>query len=1044
LLFNGPCMQQPQTSFCRRLSIACFAAILSACALPASAAQTPAHVGYNRDIRPILSDNCFACHGPDRNKRKAKLRLDDRDIALDKKAIIPGKPADSEMIHRIYSTDPEKQMPPPESNKKLTETQKKLLEQWIAQGAEYEPFWAYQTPKRPPVPTVKEKDWVVNPIDAFVLEQLEARHIAHSPPADRRTLLRRLSLDLIGLPPTPEETLAFLNDKSPDAYAKQVDRLLANPHFGERMAVPWLDAVRFADTVGFHGDQNQNIFPYRDYVINAFNSNKPFDQFTIEQLAGDLLPHPTTEQLVATGFNRLNMMTREGGAQPKEYLAKYMADRVRTIGSCFLGATLGCCECHDHKYDPFTARDFYSMGAYFADIKQWGVYMDYTYTPNPDLKGFSNDHPFPPEIVVDSPYLKTRRQRLLRQIDQLVATWETNAKQDGGASKALSDWRKNATAFLAEHPDGWEIVKPIASVDASRKSNGIEVLENDAVQFDSNRAAADRIEFALTGGSIAALRLELLPTEKHHERVLRGNADSATVSFTASIKHADGKRDSRLKIYFADADEKAERYSNGYAILGVQGGWKTSPDHVGEKQDAAYILDQPIQVTSGDKLVLSLGRDAVGCVRVSVSPMAPFTPTDPSFAPALADALGQDPSGTDHDPLLVGRTFLLSTDVDPKEKAAIRALHEQVRECRNGKSPTLVTEAMTPYVVRVLPRGNWQDQSGAIVEPMPPHFLPQPKIEGRHQTRLDLAKWIVSPENPLTSRVIVNRFWKQFFGSGICDSIQDFGAQGEWPSHPELLDWLAVEFRESGWNMKHMIRLMVMSNTYQQQSGLRPELRNVDPQNRLLSCQSPRRLEAEFVRDNALAISGLICLDIGGPSVFPYQPAGYYANIQFPNRDYISDTDDREYRRGVYMHWQRTFLHPMLANFDAPSREDSVCTRNVSNTPQQALTLLNDPEFVECARVLAQKILPTASSDKERIDAIYLRALDRDPKAEESQSLLQFLAGQRSYYRDNPADAEKLIHVGIAAVPNEDPVELAAWTSVCRVVLNLHETITRY
>ncbi|HEX5243273.1 MAG TPA: DUF1549 domain-containing protein, partial [Tepidisphaeraceae bacterium] len=613
-------MQHLQTSFFRRLSIACFAAILPACALPASAAQSPAHVGYNRDIRPILSDNCFACHGPDRNKRKAKLRLDDRDIALEKKAIVPGKAADSEMIHRIYSTDPEKQMPPPESNKKLTDAQKKLLEQWIAQGAEYEPFWAYVTPKRPPIPQVKEKGWVANPLDAFVLEQLEVRHIAHSPPADRRTLLRRLSLDLIGLPPTPEETQAFLNDKSPHAYAKQVDRLLANPHFGERMTVPWLDAVRFADTVGFHGDQNINIFPYRDYVINAFNSNKPFDRFTIEQLAGDLLPHPTTEQLVATGFNRLNMMTREGGAQPKEYLAKYMADRVRTIGSCFLGATLGCCECHDHKYDPFTARDFYSMGAYFADIKQWGVYMDYTYTPNPDLKGFSNDHPFPPEIVVDSPYLKTRQQRLLRQIDQRVATWESKAKQDAAASKTLSDWRKSTTAFLAQHADGWEILKPVMNSDASKKPNGVEALENNAVQFDSTRAATDRIEFTLSGDSIAALRLELLPTEKHHERVLRGNADSATVSFTASIQHADGKRDSRLKVYFADADQKAERYSNGYAILGVQGGWKTAPDHVGEKQDAAYVLDQPIQVTSGDKLVLSLGRDAIGCVRISVSP----------------------------------------------------------------------------------------------------------------------------------------------------------------------------------------------------------------------------------------------------------------------------------------------------------------------------------------------------------------------------------------------------------------------------------------
>ena len=359
------------------------------------AAPAKSSIQFNRDIRPILSEACFACHGPDKNARKGKFRLDDREAALKKEAFVPGHPEKSELIKRVLSTDPDDQMPPPDSGKKITPAQKELLKKWIAAGAEYQPHWAYVTPTRPGIPAVKNSQWVRTPIDAFILQQLESKNIKPSPEADRRTLLRRLSLDLVGLPPTTAELEAFVADKSPDAYEKQVDRLLASPHYGERMAVAWLDLARFADTVGYHGDQNQRIFPYRDYVINAFNSNKPFDQFTIEQLAGDLLPNATVEQRVASGFNRLNMVTREGGAQPGEYLAKYTADRVRTVSSTFLGSTMGCCECHDHKFDPFSAKDFYSLGAFFADIKQWGVYMDYGYTPNPDLRGFSNDHPFP-------------------------------------------------------------------------------------------------------------------------------------------------------------------------------------------------------------------------------------------------------------------------------------------------------------------------------------------------------------------------------------------------------------------------------------------------------------------------------------------------------------------------------------------------------------------------------------------------------------------------------------------------------------------------
>src|SRR4030095_4470217 len=427
---------------------------------------TAGTVEFNRDIRPIMSDTCFFCHGPDKAKRKGGLRLDIREAALEERdgvrAIVPGKPEESDAIERLFSTDPEELMPPPDSNKKLTPEQKEIFKRWVAEGAVYQPHWAYITPQRPAVPAIQEKNYPVeNPIDAFISTRLLEKKITPASEADRRTLLRRLSLDLTGLPPTSAEVDAFLADIAPDAYSRQVERLLASPHYGERMAVPWLDVVRFSDTVGYHGDQNQRIFPYRDYVIDAFNRNLPFDQFTREQLAGDLLPNPTPEQLVATGFNRLNMMTREGGAQPKEYLAKYAADRVRTGSGAWLGSTMACCECHDHKFDPFSSKDFYQLSAFFADVKQWGVYSDYGYTPNPDLKGWSNEHPFPPEIQVPSPYLQARKAQLEEQLKKHLAATRERLMADAAKRAEFERWREQARGFLAARPEGWRPIVPV-------------------------------------------------------------------------------------------------------------------------------------------------------------------------------------------------------------------------------------------------------------------------------------------------------------------------------------------------------------------------------------------------------------------------------------------------------------------------------------------------------------------------------------------------------------------------------------------------------
>jgi hypothetical protein len=1014
-------------------------------AAPVSRGATQSTIDFNRDIRPILSDNCFYCHGPDKKHREAKLRLDVREDALAKEAFAPGKPEESELIYRITTDDADEQMPPPESHKKLTPQQKELLKRWIAEGAPYADHWAYIPPSRPAVPATDLR----NPIDAFIRAELAKKNITPSPEADARTLIRRLSLDLTGLPPTPAEVEAFAHesDGSADAYAQLVDRLLASPRYGERMAVPWLDLVRYADTVGFHGDQNVNVFPYRDWVIDAFNSNKPFDQFTREQLAGDLLPDATDATRVASAFNRLNMVTREGGAQPKEYLAKYSADRVRTVATAWLGSTMTCAECHDHKFDPFTARDFYTLAAFFADVKQWGVYADYAYTPNPDLPGWSNDHPFPPEITVASPYLKEREARIQARLAGRMESLSQRLLADPAERAKIELWRERARGFLAARPDGWRPLAPqveVAGAKAGAKVADGFAIDGDSVRFKrrGNAKNGEKYQVVLDPGAgrWTAVRVEVVPGPREApERVHAGNQVSG-VQLSFSIRDAQGK--SRAAgVYFADADVKEPRYANGFEIIGVQRGWRLNQANVEERATSVWMFQEPLSLALGEKIVVNVDGDTLAPLRFSVSPFGGIQPlalVDDAVRNAVfADAAGAEVIGS----------YLWSTGADTAAFAEAKQIQREVLECRGGRAQVVVTEAREPAITRVLPRGNWQDESGEVVAPAPPHFL-KPELkpaDGRRLTRLDLANWLVAPENPLTARVFVNRLWKQFFGNALSAQVDELGAQGEWPSHPELLDWLAVEFRESGWDVKRLVRLMVTSATYRQDSNLRQELKDTDPQNRLLASQNPRRLDAEFVRDNALAIAGLLNLDLGGPSAFPYQPADYYAQIQFPDRDYKNSTDDRQYRRGLYTHWQRTFLHPMLANFDAPSREECAAFRLMANTPQQALTLLNDPTFVEAARVFAEKLLAVGADDTQRLDAAFSQALARAPKPRERESLTAFLAKQRDYFRTNPDDAQKNLTNGLApASANVDAAELAAWTQVCRVVLNLHETITRY
>ena len=1022
----------------------------------AAEADLPAKVEFNRDIRPIMSDTCFHCHGPDATSREAGLRLDLRDEALKKTKsdlvpIVPGNVTESEIIARIFDRD--EPMPPAKAHKPLTERQKALMKRWVEQGAVYEPHWAYAPLQRPALPLGAKKG---NPIDAFVEAKLAEKKLTLSPEAPRNRLLRRVSLDLTGLPPTPEELAAGGRNFFGNGYVKQVDRLLSSAHYGERMAVWWLDIARFADTVGFHGDQNQRIFPYRDYVINAFNANKRFDQFTLEQLAGDLLPNPTPEQLVATGYNRLNMMTREGGAQPKEYLAKYGAERVRSVSAAWFGSTFGCAECHDHKFDPIKTRDFYELQSFFADVKQWGVYSDYTYTKNPELAGFNNDYPFPPEIEVPSPYLAGRRDRAAAELNAHVLAGRARAA-DPAAAGRWAAWQESARAFLARVPAGWEQPAPVAALLRANKTvpGASPLVTPDGAVSTAKalaRGEALRVTLPPEPGPLAALRVEAFPPAEapNPETLTRARA-AAAITVAVAVRAASGK-ERKVPVAFADANAKAPRYRDGAELHGIGAGWKLPAPRPAEPLVGVWLFDGPVTLASGETLEITVTGETTVPMRFSTSPFGAARPLDVAPA-ALAAALTAKKPSAGQRALLVD-TWLLSTADDRAGFDHHKQLAANLRELRDGRTWSLITQAVAePLPVRVLPRGNWQDETGPVVLPATPSFLParRESTTEKRLTRLDLAQWIVSPENPITARAVMNRLWLQFFGVGLSAAVDDLGSQGELPSHPELLDWLASEFRDSGWDMKHMIRLIVTSRTYRQDSNLRPELRDTDPANRLLASQNPRRLEAEFVRDNALFVAGALNLaDIGGPSVKPYQPDGYYDALQFPDRKYVASTDGEQWRRGVYMHWQRTFLHPMLANFDAPSRDECAALRTVSNTPQQALTLLNDPTFVEAARLFAARLLgdPQAKTDVQHLRRAYQLALAREPSAAEFSSLAKFIATQRATYRANPADAEKLLKVGLAPrTPvklDADALELAAWTNLCRVLLNAHETITRY
>ncbi|MFN7731319.1 MAG: DUF1553 domain-containing protein [Pirellula sp.] len=1030
-------------------------------ALPSSLTLADEPIVFNRDIRPILSDNCFYCHGPDKNHRQADLRLDTQEglhgSAGQSGVVVAGKPEASSLLERIQSTDADQIMPPPDSGKTLTPEQIGLVKRWIAEGGKFEGHWSFE-PRRVAgdAPVGASDDAVMTQrIDAWIERGLQQAKLPIAPQADKITLLRRVTRDLIGLPPTMEEVRTFVEDTSPNAYERAVDRLLASPHFGERMAMWWLDLVRYADTVGYHGDQDMSVSPFRDYVIASFNANKPFDQFTVEQLAGDLLPNPTREQRIASGYNRIGMMSAEGGVQDKEYLAKYMAERVRNATGTWMGITLGCAECHNHKFDPLTARDFYRFGAFFADIEERGLYS-----------GANSDGNWGPSLRVPTPEQETQ---LAQSNEQLRLTREQYQQTTPELLQAFAAWTKSQA--------GWTTLTPDSIV--SLEGVSLKRLDDGSILASGKNPATDTYLFSLRSlpKKVTAFRIEVLPDDSLPRKGpgRAGNGNFVLSEFVVHHRKANGDTEQiPLQNATASYEQTGAADKNPYGKWAVAAaidgdakgrnwGWAVM-EQVGAPNFAIFETAADVSLAEGESLTIGLWQNldnpqhTLGRFRLSVT-TAPRPVTAKEQLPANLASILEVPAEKRTDDqrnqlLSHFRTIAPSLEA---QRSRIAQLEKQIQDLQSSMTSTLTTRTVAPRMIRVLARGNWMDESGEVVEPAFPESIAKVMQSKNYVaasaatetaarlTRLDLAQWMVHPDHPLTARVLSNRLWKLLFGAGLSKKLDDLGAQGDWPSHPELLDELAERMVATRWDIKRWIKTVVMSRTYQQSSTPSALAIETDPYNRHLSHQGRFRIDAEMVRDNALAISGLLVPKIGGKSVKPYQPAGYWAYLNFPTREWQNGAGEELYRRGLYTHWQRQYLHPSLLVFDAPSREECTADRARSNTPLQSLALLNDPTFVEAARAFAEWILRSGAEDRQRLEVAFQRALSRSMGSDEAEVLLPVLNAQRAEYRQSPQSAQALLKTGAKPMPTDlDPVELAAWTAVARVILNLHETITRY
>lgn len=1179
-------------------------------AKPAAAGVLPVNtLRYDRDIRPILSDRCFTCHGADANKRRAELRLD---VGAEATAahkhgapIVPGKVEESELLKRIEAADADEVMPPPKAGKRpLSIDEKDMLRRWIAEGAAYEQHWSFVKPKRPAPPAIGGAP-ARNPIDAFIRAELQPQGLDLSAPADKHTLIRRLFLDLTGLPPTPEELEAFAADARPDAYEQWVDKLLTTEpyrtRYAERMAVPWLDEARYADTSGIHMDAGRSIWAYRDWVLHAYRTNMPFDRFVIEQLAGDLLPNATQSQKVASGFHRNHVTSDEGGAINEEYLVEYAVDRVSTTGSVFLGLTLGCARCHDHKYDPVTMNDFYSLFAFFDSNEEPGIYSQV-----PD-----NKRALEPFMSVPTPEQEAQQ----RQLDERLAAAKTEQtkpvpEEDALRTQFLADMRKQAGV-------GWIETLPIAA-----KSTGgadLTIQPDHSVLASGKNPDSDVHELTLrvAGTNLRTLLLEALGDSSLFQgRVGRAPNGNAVLSGfeCQAVSLADPSRAQVVDFRWAWAD--VEQDNGDFRLLGLFDakepgrGWAVDAHRTPGTRAALFVAETPFGFDGGTELRIKLryetqfAQHTFGRVRLTAGRMSdegfallpdtagswyqvgPFPADLPTvydhdfgpetdgkldfarnfgagnqmwrYAPQIADqklvplpegtsafyigreldlptprkilvSLGSDDGirvwangveifgrrvdrglKADQDrteiSLNAGRNTLVFKivntggpggffyrEIDPEGVAApiVAALLPEA-----ARTPERETRLVAAWRTKFSPRfrelseqiGALEKEQAALLEQIPKTMvmaeLPKPRptfvlTRGQYdhadpnrpvqraipaalgtltsdapQNRLGLAQWLISTENPLTARVTVNRFWELFFGRGLVRTSEDFGMQGEWPSHPELLDWLAVEFRESGWDVQHMVRLIVTSDTYRQDSRVRPAAVAKDPENHLLAYYPRQRLGAEQLRDQALYVSGLLVEKLGGPSVKPYQPPGLWEEVAMPQsntRIFEMGKGEDLWRRSVYTYWKRACPPPSLLTLDAPTREFCTIRRTVTNTPLQALVLWNDEQFVEAARNLAARTLTLPGADAEhplsdaaRLTNLAERCFGRTLQPRELQTLTAALGEFRSRFKETPDDAGGILKLGQSPLPeNMEKSELAAWTLVANAVLSADSAVSK-
>ena len=1043
----------------------------SALTFSARAADTPAPtVDFDRDIRAIFSDTCYKCHGPDAAQRKAKLRLDTRaGTFADPRVIAPGDPAGSELFRRITATDTSDRMPPAGSGRKLTQAQIESIRKWIEEGAEWRAHWSFVPPERQPVPQTRRGDWARNPIDDFVLARLEREELEPSPEADRATLIRRVTLDLTGLPPTPEEVDAFLADGSSEAYEKLVDRLLDSTRYGERMAMEWLDVARYADTHGYQTDGIRYMWRWRDWVIEAFNRNLPYDQFTIEQLAGDLLPDPSLDQMIATGFNRNHRANSEGGIVDEEFLAEYAVDRVETTATVWLGLTLGCARCHSHKYDPFTQKEFYQLFAFFDNLPERGRVFKYG-NSDPLIKAPT------PQMQSEAGALDRRiaaAHRELEDLQERLASaqleWETSLASPKVGAQSPDEPTKLSV------PDGLRVHY---SLDGNTDDSGTDSRAGQwRGELEISYAAGVLGQAVQLDGNGFIEAAKGAPLE-HSDRVTiggwiypRGDNGGVMVSFMDDK----GSLDGGLSLYLLDGKfhiDFGQRWIDDAARTRTLKDLEPSRWHHvmmtydgsqrlaglklyvnGELQKFEVLLDQFTGVFEKPLTIIRIGSHggethftgAIDDLRYYKRELEANEVKIIATVDSVIKIAALPPEERTTAQTLKIDAYFLQHHAPERIRRVRRRLQSllEARQTLEDSIPTtmVMQDHDEPRDTFLLIRGEY-DKPGEQVFPGVPAAL-SGEASVKPNNRLGLARWLVSPGNPLSSRVAVNRYWQMYFGTGLVKTTEDFGSQGERPSHPELLDWLATEFPRSDWDVKALQRLIVTSTTYRQSARVGAEMLQRDPDNRLLARAPRLRLHAEFIRDQALFVSGLLSDTIGGPSVKPYQPAGLWKEIA--SQTYVQGSGQDLYRRSMYTYWKRTVPPPTMSTFDASSRETCVVNRARTNTPLQALALLNDVTYVEAARALAERMLTAGgATPEERIGLGFQCVTARRPSPEEESILLANLGRNQKKYRKDKEAAARLISTGESKPRDDlDPSELAAYTSVASLLLNLDECITK-